>query len=192
MKVFSKRAASVWMVGLLASLLSIGIDAAGSSSNLPSGAHAGTMLKASNGSFSNVNLTIDACNGVTGTLTVTATGTTDDGGGNDTVWFTIYDDGIQKFARSIAIPVGSTVATVVTVSYPGQIGTSAPGIALVLGETAGDSSLALNDNFFPTQVGGCTSGVLSVPTQSPWSLGGVSALLAMLGIGALFARRRAR
>jgi hypothetical protein len=192
MNVFSKRAALVWMVGALASLVCIGIDAAGPTSNLPSGARGSTILKASNGSFSAINLTVDACNGVVGSLTVTATGTTDDGGGNDTIWFTIYDDGVQKFVRSINIPVGSTVATVISVSYPGQIGSSAPGIALVLGESAGDDSLALNDNFFPTQVGGCNTSALSVPSQSPWTLGAMASLLALLGLGALVARRRAR
>src|SRR6185312_15303129 len=52
------------------------------------------VAKASGVTMTNINLTVDTCNGVSGTLTVTATGTTDDGGGNDTIWFTIFDDGI--------------------------------------------------------------------------------------------------
>jgi hypothetical protein len=129
---------------------------------------------------------------VSGTLTVTATGTTDDGGGNDTIWFTIYDDGVQKFSRQINIPVGSTVATPITVSYPGQIGTSAPGIGLELGESAGASDLASNDPFFPTPISGCASSPIATPALSPWSMGGLAGLLALMGFGTLYARRRGR
>jgi hypothetical protein len=181
------------MTGVAAGLALIGAGVALAGPNSPGGAAAGGIVtKASNGSFSNINLTVDACNGVSGTLTVTATGTTDDGGGNDTIWFTIYDDGVQKFARQINIPVGSTVATPIAVSYPGAIGSSAPGIGLDLGESPGSSDLADIDPFFPTQVGGCSSGVNSVPALSPWSMGGLAGLLALLGFGTLYARRRGR
>ena len=180
-------------MAMVAFALSAAVGAAMGNTNLAAASRATSLLKASNGSFSAINLTVDTCNGVNGTITVTATGTTDDGSGLDTVWFTIQDDGIEKFRQSINIPVGSTVATVVSVSYPGQIGTSAPGIALVLGESDGSAELALNDNFFPTQVSGCSlNPAVAVPAQSPWSLAGISALLGMLGLGVLFARRRVR
>jgi hypothetical protein len=194
MKMLFKGKSVALTAAVLASLSLVGVADAGPNNPAGSGAtaKAPSILKATGGSLTNINLTVDACNGVSGTLTVTATGATDDGGGLDVIWFTIFDDSAQKFARSISIPVGSTVATPIAVSYPGQIGTSAPGIGLELGESQGDGSLANIDPFFPTQVGGCSTGALSVPTQSPWSLGGVSALLAMLGLGALFARRRAR
>jgi hypothetical protein len=186
---------TVCMTGVAAGLALIGAGVALAGPNSPAGATAATagiVAKASNGSFSNINLTVDACNGVSGTLTVTATGTTDDGGGNDTIWFTIFDDSVQKFSRQINIPVGSTVATPIVVSYPGQVGSSAPGVGLVLGESPGSSELADLDPFFPTQVGGCASGATSVPALSPWSMGGLAGLLALMGFGTLYARRRGR
>lgn len=182
-------------VSVALSLLTLGPAVAGPNGPAP-GAHAraGIVAKASGVSLTAINLTVDTCNGVSGTVTVNATGTTDDGGGNDTVWFTIYDDGIEKFARAVNIPVGSSTATPIAVSYPGQVGSSAPGVALQVGEARGDGDLVVMDPFFPTQVGGCSAlgATASVPTLSAWSTGGVAGLLALIGLGALYARRRGR
>lgn len=125
--------------------------------------------------FSNINLTTDSCAGVTGSLSVTVTGTVNDGGGNDVVWFTIFDDGVEKFARQISVPVGSTTTTVINVNYPGGIGGSAPGIGLELGELRGDSDLFEIDPFFPTATGGACVG-----TQIPATSGSTLLLLAGL------------
>jgi hypothetical protein len=140
--------------------------------------------------FTNINLVTDACNGVSGTLSITATGTTDDGGGFDNVFFTIWDDGVQKFNKTIAIPVGSTTTTVVTVLYAGGVGTSAPGIGLTLGESAGSSNLFFIDPYFPAVVGGCAIGQSAVPTLSQWALWLLAGLVGLMGVGLAWRRRR--
>jgi hypothetical protein len=188
-------AASRTRLAAALAMLFAGVALAGPNSPGGTAAAPGRIVaKASGVTMTNINLTVDTCNGVSGTLTVTATGTTDDGGGNDTIWFTIFDDGIQKFAQQINVPVGSTVATPVTVSYPGQIGSSAPGIGLFVGESQGASDLAETDPFFPEPVGGCSAGPapIATPTLSQWSIGGLAGLLALLGFGTLYARRRNR
>ncbi|MEP7062501.1 MAG: hypothetical protein ABI881_08880 [Betaproteobacteria bacterium] len=149
------------------------------------------VAKASNVTFSNINLVTDVCGGVSGSLTVTATGTANDGGGLDTIWFTIFDDGNEKFAQQINLPQ-STVATVINVSYPGTIGTINPGIGLEVGELRGDFDLADIDPFFPAQVGGCSAPgvVTAVPTLSQWMVAGLVGLVGLFGLGALRVRRR--
>lgn len=188
-----KSAASLTRLAAALAMLSAGVVMAGP--NAPGGATATPgriVAKASGVTMTNINLTVDTCNGVAGTLTVTATGTTDDGGGNDTIWFTIFDDGAQKFVRQINVPVGSTVATPITVFYPGQIGTSIPGIGLVVGESPGGFDLAENDPFFPTPIGGCSAAPIATPALSPWAMGGLAGLLALMGFGTLYMRRRGR
>ena len=188
-------AASRTRLAAALAMLFAGVALAGPNSPGGTAAAPGRIVaKASGVTMTNINLTVDTCNGVSGTLTVTATGTTDDGGGNDTIWFTIFDDGIQKFAQQINVPVGSTVATPVSVSYPGQIGSSAPGIGLFVGESQGASDLAETDPFFPEPVGGCSAGPapIATPTLSQWSIGGLAGLLALMGFGTLYARRRNR
>ena len=140
--------------------------------------------------FTNINLVTDACNGVSGTLSITATGTTDDGGGNDAVFFTIWDDGVQKFNKTIQIPVGTTTTTVVTVFYPGGVGTSAPGIGLDLGEAAGSGSLFTIDPYFPAVVSGCVLGQSAVPTLSQWAIWLLAGLVGLMGVGMAWRRRR--
>jgi hypothetical protein len=190
-----KMKCSASLTGLAAALamMSAGVSLAGPNSPGGTAATPGRIVaKASGVTMTNINLTVDACNGVSGTLTVTATGTTDDGGGNDTIWFTIFDDGAEKFSRQISVPVGSTVATPVAVSYPGQIGSSAPGIGLLVGESDGSADLADMDPFFPEPVGGCASSPIATPALSTWSMGGLAGLLALMGFGTLYARRRNR
>ncbi len=144
------------------------------------------------GALSNINLVTDACGGVSGTLSITVTGTTNDSGGNDLVWFTIWDDGAQKFVQQISVPVGQTTTTVVAVSYPGGVGAVAPGIGLDLGETQGSSDLTSIDPYFPTQISGCTIGQQSnnIPTLSEWAMWALAGMIGLLG--ALFARHRRR
>jgi len=188
-------AASRTRLAAALAMLFAGVALAGPNSPGGTAAAPGRIVaKASGVTMTNINLTVDTCNGVSGTLTVTATGTTDDGGGNDTIWFTIFDDGVEKFSRQLSVPVGSTVGTTVTVSYPGQIGSSAPGIGLLVGESDGSSDLAEIDPFFPESVGGCSAlpAAIATPALSPWSMGGLAGLLALMGFGTLYARRRNR
>lgn len=138
--------------------------------------------------FTNVNLRTDSCAGVNGSLSVTVTGTVDDGGGNDVVWFTIFDDNIEKFAQQISVPVGTTTTTVVNVNYPGQVGTVIPGIALLLGEFRDDGSLQDIDPFFPTNSGGGACLGAAIPTTSSATLLLLAGLIVALGVPLL--RRR--
>jgi hypothetical protein len=141
--------------------------------------------------FTNINLTTDSCAGVNGSLSVTVTGTVDDGGGNDVVWFTIFDDNIEKFAQQISVPVGTTTTTVVNVNYPGGVGGSAPGIGLLLGETRGDDNLIDVDPFFPTATGGTCLGT-QIPTTSGSTLLLLAALIVALSVPLLRRRSSAK
>lgn len=138
--------------------------------------------------LTNINLRTDSCAGVNGSLSVTVTGTVDDGGGNDVVWFTVFDDGVEKFAQQISVPVGSTTTTVVSVSYPGGVGGSAPGIGLDLGELRGDDDLFEIDPFFPTATGGACLGN-QIPATSGSTLLLLAGLIVALSVPLL--RRRA-
>jgi hypothetical protein len=142
--------------------------------------------------FTNINLTTDACAGVSGSLSVTVTGTVNDSGGNDIVWFTVYDDGIEKFAQQISVPVGNTTTTVVNVSYPGGVGGSAPGIALQLGELRGDADLFDIDPFFPTPTGGGCGVTTQIPTTSGSTLLLLAALIVALSVPLLRRRSSAK
>ena len=141
--------------------------------------------------FTNINLRTDSCAGVNGSLSVTVTGTVDDGGGNDVVWFTIFDDNIEKFAQQISVPVGTTTTTVVSVNYPGGVGGSAPGIGLLLGETRGDDNLIDVDPFFPTATGG-TCGAAQIPATSGSTLLLLAALIVALSVPLLRRRSSAK
>jgi hypothetical protein len=175
-------------VALAAGLLVAGLATAG-----PNGGNSSGRMKpqASVGAtpLTNVNLSTDSCAGVSGSLSVTVTGTVDDGGGNDVVWFTIFDDNIEKFAQQISVPVGTTTTTVVSVNYPGTIGTVFPGIALLVGELRDDSNLVDVDPFFPTPSGaGGACLVGAIPTTSSATLLLLAGLIVALGVPLL--RRR--
>jgi hypothetical protein len=147
---------------------------------------------ASGGSITEIDLITDTCGGVSGTFKVTATGTTDDGGGRDTIYTTIYDDGVQKATSTFGIPLGGASTITVAVSYPGGVGTSAPGIGICLGDSAGSCGLASIDPYFPREVSGCfiAQTPTEVPTLSEWAL---LTLAGMVGLfGAFVMRRRSR
>ena len=180
-----------WMrLALVAGLMVAGLAMAGPNGGIESGR---MRPNASVGPtpFTNINLTTDSCAGVSGSLSVTVTGTVDDGGGNDVVWFTVYDDGIEKFARQISVPVGSTTTTVVNVNYPGGIGGSAPGIGLQLGELRGDADLFDIDPFFPTATGGACLGT-PIPTTGGSTLLLLAALIVALSVPLLRRRSSAK
>jgi hypothetical protein len=138
------------------SLLLIASAAAASSNGPPS--RASVTPSATAASLSNVSSSADDCGGVRYSATVTFTGTTNDGGGNDTVWFTIYDDQQEKYARAMTAPLSQSRSYSVSVEYPGGVGAIAPGIGVYLGENRGTKELIDIDPFFPTSIGGCSIG----------------------------------
>jgi len=132
------------------------------------------------------NISILECNElVTGSLNVTATGTTDDGGGNDTVYLNVWDDGVIKATVTWSIPVGSTTTTPVNFSYPGTIASGAPGVGLYFGETptngGGADTIYAQDPVFGY--------FCSIPTLSHWGMLAMIALLALAGAAFILLRR---
>ena len=69
---------------------------------------------------------------VTGKLTFT--GDYDDGLGLDDVLFQVWDDGMVKFQQVYSLAVGTTGTFSFSVFYTGLVGTSAPGVGLVLSD----------------------------------------------------------
>jgi uncharacterized repeat protein (TIGR01451 family) len=76
------------------------------------------------------------------------TGTTDDGGGNDDVSFTIFDDFNVVGSSSVSVPVGQTQTFTRTINWQGTIGAGAPGVGLYLIDAPGTDQLAFIDPFF--------------------------------------------
>jgi hypothetical protein len=113
---------------------------------------------ASSAFLTNVVSSADSCGGVRYSANLTFTGTINDGNNLDLVWFTIFDDMQEKFAQAFSAPVGQTRSFSVSVEYPGGIGTVAPGIAVLVGETRGGGQLINIDPFFPNQISGCSIG----------------------------------
>ncbi|MBL8245977.1 MAG: hypothetical protein JNL89_17405, partial [Rhodanobacteraceae bacterium] len=101
----------------------LGLSAyAGAASNHPDPAPSATRPKATSVFLTNVVSAEDSCGGVRYTATLNMFGTSNDGGGNDIIWFTIYDDQQEKFAQSFSAPVGQSRQHQVTAEYPGRVG----------------------------------------------------------------------
>jgi len=140
---------------------------------------------AANASLTNVVSFVDACGGVSYDATLTVTGTTNDGGGNDVVWFTIFDDGTEKAALSFNVAVGQTQSFPISVAYPGGVAPGAPGIGVYVGETRASDELISIDPFFPTPVAGCTIGQTQFhPAPGPGPIALILLTLGLLGFGA--------
>jgi hypothetical protein len=140
------------LVSFLATLaLSVSVAAAPGSNN-PN--PRGIANAAANATLTNVVSTAGGCsNLVTYNATLTVTGTTDDGGGNDTVFFSIYDDGLRTFQQSFSVPVGQTRSFTIAVSYGGSVGADVDGIGVYVSETNADNGeLQFIDPFQPTPV----------------------------------------
>ena len=131
--------------------------AASAGNNAPHGRSVASPA-ATSASLSNVVSIEDSCGGVRYSAVLTFTGTTNDGGGNDTVWFTIYDDHEEKFAQPFTAPLSQQRSYQISAEYPGRVGTVAPGIAVLVGESRGTDELISIDPFFPTPSSGCTIG----------------------------------
>lgn len=80
------------------------------------------------------------------------TGTTDDGGGLDTVTYELWDDGEVKDSEVVSIPVGLSMAVDVTLEFEGLYKTGAPGVGVLESETG-----LLIDPFYPTDEAGTCS-----------------------------------
>ena len=118
------------------------------------------------------------------------TGVTDDGGGLDLVLFEIFDDGALKFSQIYSLLVGTSGTFHFDTSWPGLIGTGAPGLGLVV-EDAGQNALVIDPFYLahyadPTQCERDCGPQGAVPEPSSWAL----MLLGFAGVGAAIRRRR--
>ena len=137
-------------------LLAGGALAAG---NAPPGSTRAPAAPAATGvSLTNVSSFEDPCGGVRYNATLTFTGTTNDGGGNDTVWLVIFDDSVEKFAQTFTAPVNQQRSHQIAVEYPGSVGTVVPGIGIYVRETRTSGDLLVFDPFLPTRLSTCTIG----------------------------------
>ena len=135
--------------------LIVGGSAFAGSNNFPS---ASAALKAGGVSLSQVQSSADNCGGVRYNAVLSFTGNVNDSGGNDIVWFAIFDDQQEKFAQSFSAPVGAQRSFAIAVEYPGGVGQVNPGIGVYVGESRGAGDLIQIDPFDPTAIGGCTIG----------------------------------
>jgi hypothetical protein len=118
------------------------------------------------------------------TASISLTGTTDDGGGNDVVCGIVFDDGAIVAFQCVDIPVGSTVPTIFTLQWTGPIGKEAPGVGLyVIDDTTasdpgeGETLVSIDPLF-----------LAPIPTLSEWALMGMVGLLVVVGLWTM--RRR--
>jgi hypothetical protein len=145
----------------------------------PSATAAGALTVVSANSFPGPN------NQVVATLPVT--GTTDDGGGNDIVCATIFDDGSIRVSQCLTVAVGATQTLTFTLNWTGPILTGAPGVGLYTNDATSaatpttGASLGVVDPLFLA----LTS---PVPTLSEWSLLLMATLVLLVGVA--LARRR--
>lgn len=137
---------------------------------------------------------------VTGTQTVAAQGNcsrvtifirgsvtgvdNDDGAGNDTITFDLWDDGDLKDTKTISVPVGQTLPVNVTLGFLGLYGTGAAGVGVLDSDGLTDI-----DPFLPTDVpGSCASTATAIPVLGAPALAGTIGLIGLAG--ALRIRRR--
>lgn len=145
----------VLVPALSALLLCASVAQAG---NAPPGL-SGPASRAGNVSLTNIVAVEDACGGVRFSGRLSFTGSHDDGGGIDIVWFQIYDDFEEKFAQAFGAPVGQTAVFQVSAEYPGRVGTVVPGIGIYVSEVRGGEPVLFEaDPYLPTPTGGCTIG----------------------------------
>lgn len=116
------------------------------------------------------------------------TGDTDDGGGLDEVIFQLWDDGVQKFTQTSSVSLLSSGTFSFEVWYSGLVGTSAPGVGLVLVDNGG-YELVIDPYYVPHYADPSDCEVDCGPVETPEP--GTVALLG-LGLGLLGVTRRRR
>ncbi|MEO7200747.1 MAG: hypothetical protein ABIY56_11110 [Dokdonella sp.] len=171
-----------------AAALAMAVSVAATAGNLPTGMDSGTGIQATGASIQ-VTRAFTDCQSITVIGTVTFTGSTDDGAGNDTVYVELWDDGALKASWSTSLPVGSTGTVPFSITYGDPtVGTAAPGIGVVLYDLPGSvGALASID---PQDVEGeaiCAGGgtpfvPVAVPLGGPLGFGLMGLLLAGLGV----------
>jgi hypothetical protein len=158
---------AAWLAALPCSALAERNGPPGPRASLPGTlTFAGTQTIAEAGDCSNVEVTI----------TGDVNGTTDDGGGLDEVSLQLWDDGTMKDSAVVQIPVGTTQAIDVTLSFLGLYLTGAPGVGILVIDTPGGTLLANEDPFFPEDVVG-TCPACDTPVVGCRTAGGSSLLL---------------
>lgn len=147
-------------------------------------AAASSVLAATGAAFSNLGGAEYDTAGVWFHGDVTYTANMDDGGGFDLLKFQLWDDGTIKYEKTFSLGLGLTSTFHVETSYPGLIGTSAPGLGLVLEDVPTGSWPVVIDPFFlphykdPSE---CTFDCTPpVPEPSSYAM-------MLLGLGALVA-----
>lgn len=172
-----------------AAALAMVFSVAATASNLPAGTESGTGIQAAGGASIEVTRAFTDCQSITVIGTVTFTGTTDDGGGNDTVYVELWDDSTLKASWSTSLPVGSSGTVPFSITYGDTtVGTAAPGIGVVLydlpGSTGPLASIDPQDvEGEPLCAGGGTPFVpVAVPLGGPLGFGLMGLLLAGLGV----------
>ncbi len=105
---------------------------------------------ASNGFFNSLTGVSDLTTTSTVNYTFTVTGTTNDGGGGDSVELQIWDDGTKKAFKTYSVAVGQTQTFTDSVTWAGPIGTAAPCIGVTLSDMPADIFLAGVDPFCMT------------------------------------------
>jgi len=134
------------------------------------------------------------CSFVEITINADIEGTNDLGGGNDQVRFSIFDDGAERAFEVVSVPVGTTEAIEVTLTFEGVIGQGAEGVGVLIydGPAVGGGTLFSEDPFNPDVVVGTCPGdglsFRSVPVDSPWALGLLALFLGLVAAGVIRSR----
>ena len=106
------------------------------------------------------------------------TGTVDEGGGNDTVCMTLYDDGTRMAYECSSVPVGITATQTFTMEWHEPLGF--PGVAVALRETA-DADSAIAAEFVDDLTPALPPVATPVPTLGAYGLMALSGALGVLG-----------
>ncbi|TWD16918.1 hypothetical protein FB557_0464 [Marihabitans asiaticum] len=101
-----------------------------------------------------VQITTEDCERVEVTIDATLTGTTDDGGGLDSVYFSLWDDGEIEAMYTAQVPVGETVNISVVLGFSGLYQLGAEGVGITVGEAEGARDLFREDPFIPEDSSG--------------------------------------
>jgi len=124
---------------------------------------------------------------------ITYPATIDDGLGMDSVMFRLWDDGIVKYETTFSLAVGDTGTFHVETSYPGLVGTAAPGIGLYLYDVPSEFVASYIDPYYlphysdPGQCHVDCGGTPPVPEPETYAL-----MLLGLGVVGFAARRKAQ